>query len=304
MKAKINYYKILKYSLIPINLLLILTFILNYFKLLPAFWKSIYVFYLALIIDITFLALRIKQISENKRESHIIVYFSKYLFLLSLIVLALNQFLKRQIIFDNLSYIIGLSIAFGFLTFFSSKNEAKEGLVQEKTQEENNEARRKEEFGSRFSRINKLPILSKIVRRMYQEGWSYSLSLILILIVGSSFYFYGLGNYGFQGDEYYHATVANVFFESGKLFSLGNQSYTRSPLTSLLPIGSKYFFTYAHISATNEFIYRFPIAVLSIISIIFIYLIAKLHLPKKYSLLITLLYTTEIWFIYFARFLR
>jgi len=103
MKAKINYYKILKYSLIPINLLLILTFILNYFKLLPAFWKSIYVFYVALIINTEFLILKIKQIPESQRESHRIFYLSKYFFLLFLIIIALNQFLKK-------SYLEGIKI--------------------------------------------------------------------------------------------------------------------------------------------------------------------------------------------------
>jgi len=75
MKDKINYYKILKLSLIPVNLLLVLTFLLNYLNLLPVFWKSIYVFYFVLIIDTAFLTLKIKQIHENKIESNVIAIY-------------------------------------------------------------------------------------------------------------------------------------------------------------------------------------------------------------------------------------
>src|SRR3989344_2906875 len=156
MRLKTDYFKILKYSLIPVNLLLVLTFVLNYFKFLPAYWKSVYVFYFALVIDTCFFAFRIKKILEDKKDNYGIVYLSKYFFLLSLIILVFNQFLKRQIIIDNLSYLIGLSIALGFLTFFASKDRVEKGIEDKKTKDGWAEERRREEFDNKFKGISKL----------------------------------------------------------------------------------------------------------------------------------------------------
>src|SRR3989344_3406237 len=146
MKAKINYYKILKLSLIPINLFLILTFILNYTHLLPTFWKSIYVFYFSLIINITFATIKIKQTPYDLRHKSSLVYLSKYFFFLSIMVLLINQFLKREIVRIFNPYIFGLSVAFGFITFYLGKRSFDKVIRNDKAEEEIKEERSRLRF--------------------------------------------------------------------------------------------------------------------------------------------------------------
>ena len=336
-----KYYPWVKHTTIALDVLFLVVLLVNYFGYLPEFWNILYIFYFVLTVNTGFLALRINKIPENERENNTWIYLTGHLFILILIVLGVNQFLQREIVNDYLAYIIGFAISAGFLTFYSHQNKVEKELEDEKDKEEAKEKKRKDEFSTKFktlskfnlsygfakvihskndslfNKILKLIILTiacpfiflirlpySITNWMYKEGWWYSVGLILIVILGACFYFYGLGGYGFQGDEYYHAKVAKVYFEQGKLFSLGEESYTRANLVSLMPIISKYFFNFLSISPNIEFIYRLPIVIFSIISIIFIYFISKVYISKYYALIITLLYTTEIWFIYFAKYLR
>jgi hypothetical protein len=272
--------------------------------------------------------------SEYERENDFTVYLFKYLFLLGLVIIIFDQFFDRPLITHYINYIISSVIALGFFIFSSSLERVEQEIEDENENEALAEERRQMEFNWKFPIIAKLdlnygfrysisekniPLLIivtllcpfiflirsvyKFVKWMYKEGWS-SLILIFIVLIGAYFYFNCLGNYGFQGDEYYHAMVVKTYFETGKLFYINDISYTRSSLTSLLVISSKYIFDFLGINASEEFILRFPIALISLFSIILIYLISKIYINKKYSLLITLIYTTEVWFIYFARYLR
>jgi hypothetical protein len=240
----------------------------------------------------------------TNRNIETIFEVSPYFFLSILIILAVNQFLKLDFLISRNFHIVVLGIAFGFLAFYRNRDRIENELEDEKKKEEEKERDRANDFEYKFPGINRIWGIRSIVKWMYKEGWGYSLGLIAIVVLASFLYFYGIGNYGFQGDEYYHAKVANEYFRTGKLFSLGNQSYTRSTLTSLLPIASRYAFNFLHINATIEFIYRFPIVLFAIFNVIIVYLISKIYLSKKYSLIVTLLYVTEIWFIYFAKYLR
>jgi len=75
-----NYQKILGYSLIPINLLGVIIIALNHLSMLPSFWNSLYVFYIAVLIDTLFFAIVIKNMLEHEREKSNINFYSKYFF--------------------------------------------------------------------------------------------------------------------------------------------------------------------------------------------------------------------------------
>lgn len=68
---------------------------------LPAFFfehNLTYIFFAIISIITAYFTLTIKEIPEHQRDKSSIVYLSKYFFLLALIVIAINQFLKREII--------------------------------------------------------------------------------------------------------------------------------------------------------------------------------------------------------------
>ncbi len=137
------------------------------------------------------------------------------------------------------------------------------------------------------------------------KKWPYNIAVFLVIILSGVFYFNGIGNYGFQGDEYYHAQITKNFFEGKKLFEIEDGVfYNRSEITSLLPIASKYVFTTLNINASDEFIYRFPIVIISLLSVLLIYFISKEFTSKKLSILIALAFSMDSWFVYFAKFLR
>lgn len=294
MKHKTDYYRILKFSLIPVNLLLIFTFILNYFKLLPAFWRSIYVFYFVLIIDTIFVALKIKQIPENERDANRIVYLSKYFFLLSLIVLALNQFLKRQTITDNLFYIIGISISLGFLTFYSFREREEKNFWDERTKEIIEETRRGEEFWSKFPRLGKIPIVKVVVRWVYKEGWEYVSILALVVIVGFVLRVWNLGGMSLWVEEQFSTIAGNSIVNAGSPI-LGDTTYHRAYLYTLSTA------LFIRIFGLSEFSVRLLPLIVSTFTIIFIYIFLKLSLSKKYALLGAFIFSLSDFALLYAR---
>src|SRR3989338_8007901 len=179
---KLNYYKVLKLSIIPINAILISLLIFELLGKLPVFWNSMIMFYILLVFDSAFLALRLNRISEEKREKDYTVFWAKYLFILSLIIIALNQFIQKQIVTDLTSYIIGISIASGFLTFFAGRERAEQEIEDEKDKEEQEESKRKRDFPSKFPMISKIWGLRSVVKWMYGEGWAFSIAIVIILL--------------------------------------------------------------------------------------------------------------------------
>jgi len=204
---KTDYLTALKYLLIPINLIFLIVLLLNLAGTLPPAFKTIYFFYFTLFIDTAFLALKINNLQEYEIEHNSVIHYSKYFFLLTLIIIALNQFLNRQIVNDTMSYFVGLSIATGFLTFYSSRDKISSEIESEKDKEATAESRRRDEFAMKFPSINKIPVIRKVVRWMYKEGWWYSALLLLILLIASGNIFVGLGDNDFFHDEQYHVAV-------------------------------------------------------------------------------------------------
>ncbi|OGJ20656.1 hypothetical protein A3K73_05780 [Candidatus Pacearchaeota archaeon RBG_13_36_9] len=100
MKNKLDFERIF-YYLAGLSFLILIIFIILWTTgFLPIFFKDnfTYFFFIIAAIITTYSALKIKSIPEHDRDKSSIVYLSKYFFLLTLIVIAINQFLKRAII--------------------------------------------------------------------------------------------------------------------------------------------------------------------------------------------------------------
>jgi len=237
--------------------------------------------------------------SENYQKALV-----KYLFLVFLMIIAL---LELEPISKHLSFLTGfkahllvLAIVFGAITFWQNR-EVIDEIEEEASKEEEQEEKRKGEFSEKYPRISKIPVFRNIVRWMYKEGWWYSVGLISIIAVYSFLVLYKLGDYSFQVDEFYHALIAKNWFEQHELFKVAeNYTYYRGALVSLSAILSKTIFP----SINDEFAYRLPIALFGIINVVLIYVLSKKILNNKISLLVTLLFATDIWFVEFARYLR
>ncbi len=211
---KERYFNISKHVAISFTLLFFVLLLFNYIDFLPETWNLKYFFTTTVILDVLFACLYINKIPEEEREKSKQVYFYGHFFLLGLLIIALNQFLERQIIIDWMFEITVLTIAFGFLTFFAHRNRVEKEIEQEKEDEEKAEEKRKEEFDSKFKWLTffnfsygikesfkekkgvkgifrvlispfvwlaRLPY--SFVKWMYKEGWWYAIALVLILIL-------------------------------------------------------------------------------------------------------------------------
>jgi len=175
-------------------------------------------------------------------------YF-KYVFLILLIIITLGSlqfaFLQSLNWFNSLSSLIKLyqlplvllTVGFGFLTFYFNRDEVEKEIENEKVMEERQEARRKEEFSSKFPRINRVWGLRSLVRWMYGEGWWYSVGLIAIVVLGFVLRASSLTYFEPYADEYPHLIYAKSLYEgNGMNIFYGNQlqSYTRAFVITLL----------------------------------------------------------------------
>ena len=111
-------------------------------------------------------------------------HISPYFFLAVLIILAINQFAKLEVITLRNFHLTIIGIFFGFFAFYSNRDRIEHELEDEKKKEEEKEKERAEDFEYRFPRINSIWGLRSIVKWMYKEGWAYSLGLIGIVAVG------------------------------------------------------------------------------------------------------------------------
>lgn len=292
---KINFYKILRFICVPLNILLILVLILDYLNKLPKSLNSIYLFYIVLIVDVWFLVLLIKKIPEYERNENSVVYISKYFFILFLVIIVINQFLKRQIIIELMPYIIGLTIAFGFLTFYASRERVEREIEDEKNEEEIAEQRRKQEFPYKFPKLNQIPVLRSIVRWMYKEGWWYSGLLIVIFL---TFLFFGnihLGEFLTVDERNWFYYFMPQFKDALLNFHLEQTYFIDKPgitIAWLLLIPNILFninsFNYSNI---HLFFYlsRFILLFLNSLLILLIYPLAKKFIRKDIALLFVIL---------------
>ena len=211
---------------------------------------------------VLFFMRKINKIPQKKRNKSILVYIFSHLFLLSLIIFALNQFLKRAWIIDNLFYLSIVSIGFGFLTFYSYKDNVEKKIDFENDEEENAERRRFKEFGIKFPTLNKIPLLRKFARWLYKEGWIYSFGLIGIILLGFILRIWNL-NY-LQGADNYNLISSLSYFQDGSFFYLRNSQIT-------LFLGTLF-----SIFEPSLFFARLPFVLVGTASILLTYLFGKL----------------------------
>ncbi|VVB77911.1 Uncharacterised protein [uncultured archaeon] len=295
MGHQINYYKILGYSLIPINIIAFILLELDFLGILPVYWNSIYVFYVFLIVNTAFLALRLNNMHEEDRDRDYTVFWSKYLFLLGLVVIAANQFLQRQLINQYMNYITAVVIALGFLTFFASKNRVEKEIEDEKENEKQAEKRRKEDFEYKFPKINRIWGLRSIVKWMYKEGWSFSIPFVIITII-----FIGIkiampiiynGSYI---DEYNHILSGIEFFKTGHFAEIvKGEYYTRGAYLSFL-VG-----LFFRLFGEKLFVAKLIPALLGIVNFFLLYAISKkIIIKKSYILFLMIIYSLSPWIIF------
>jgi len=246
-------YRILKHFTAVVNVLFLSIILFNYLNFLPGFWGDnlSYVFFFVVAVNTLFFAFKINKIPEAVRDKSSMIYYFSHFFLLGLVVITLNQFLRRQFIIDFMPELTALSIALGFLTFYAHRNRVEKEIEDEKVKEEEAEKKRKEEFGDKFPRLNKIPLLGIFVKWMYKEGWAYSVGLIAIVILGFVLRIWNLGNVPFWYDELLHISVFEGIANKILPYWSSGMLYSRSfPISYIAYIGSRFF-------GSNEFGIRF-----------------------------------------------
>jgi len=184
MSGRIDYFGIVKHTAQLTTSLFIVVLILSFFDILSGFWNLKYFFFVVVLVNTVYLTFKINEIPEDKIDDSRLVWVIKHLFILVLIIIVLNQFLKINIVFDFMVYIITLVIVLGFLAFYANNKKIEKELEDEKHTEAYLENKRDAEFPNKFQRINKIPILRNIVKWGYKEGGLYCVGLIIIIAVG------------------------------------------------------------------------------------------------------------------------
>ena len=287
---------------ISFTFLFLISLTLSLFNIIPLFWKgkTIYLFYISLILIFFHFLFKIQSIPESDRDKKRFIKFISYMFLLSLIVLVINQFLKRQFILDYQIPIITFSIALGILTFYSNREKVETELENEKKAEDAQEARRKREFPLRFPTINRIPLVGSFVKWMYKEGRGYSLGLIAIVIVGFVLRAWNTWDIPLQADEIFHmATIktGNLIPSLAKEVSF-NSIYLRGLIIHYLGILISFFTNKIEVGL------RLASSMIGALIGIIIYKIIKLDYPKHLAIVASFLITFDLWFIEFSRYIR
>jgi hypothetical protein len=230
-----------------------------------------YIFFAVVAVNTAFFASKIKQIPEDKRKDSKMIYYFSHFFLLSLVVITINQFLKRQIIIDFMPEITALAIGLGFLTFYAYRDKVEKDIEDEKVSEEMAEKKRKEEFHKVHPKMDSIPILRYLLKWMYAVGWKFSIPLVLIIII-----FIGIkigmpliyaGSYI---DEYNHIFSGIEFFKTGHFAELRlDNQYVRGLPVSV--IGGLFMVLFGK----TIFIAKMVPAIIGIINFFLLYLIAK-----------------------------
>jgi len=290
--------KLLKHFTIGIDVLFIFLLLFNYLGYLPEFWNMTYIFFFVLIVNTIFFTFKIKEIPEGKRKDSKMIYYFSHFFLLGLVIIVLNQFLKRQIMIDFMPEITGVIIALGFLTFYANRNRVEKEIEDEKVEEEKKEEKRYDEFGKKFPFWDRIPLVRRFVRWMYKEGWWYSVGLILIVVFGFILRVWKISHIGIINDEIFQV-LAFKSLSSYYVPFVGESLYLRGILISYLA----YFFNYVGFSEIISI--RLPSIIFGTLIIPLVYFISKRICSNKFfSLMIASFISVELMIIQFSRLSR
>jgi len=323
-----DYPKVIHHLMIGVNFLFMVFLFLNFQEKLPGFWSQnfIYIFFTAVLVNVLFFVSRINRIPESEREKSTLIYFFSHFFLLSLVVIVLNQFLEKEFVLEFMTELTILSIALGFLTFYAYRGKVEREVEEEVERERGAEERRGMRFGMKFSRVSKLNINYgfkkswkdknfflmfmalifcpfvflirlpyKFMKWGYKEGWAFSIPFVLIAII-----FIGIkigmpivytGSYV---DEYNHIMSGMEFFDKGHFAEVYHGSYyMRGAYVSFL-VG-----LFMYLFGQTIFVAKMLPATIGIINFFLLYAISrKLIKRKPYILLLMLIYTISPWIIF------
>src|SRR3989344_1215110 len=294
-----NFKEIAKHTAVILTIIFAVTLSLSLTGILPAFFNLTYLFFFVVAINVWFLALKIKSMPEKERENSKLTYFCSHLFILLLIVIAVNQFAKIEQVTALLPELTALAIGSGFLTFYSNRERVEQELENEKAQEEKAEEKRKQEFSAKFPTIAKIPILRSIVKWMYKAGWVYVLLLFLIIVFNI---FLVVSQWSFihslSIDEW-------ISLKTAEVYSSGNFPYMASgnPVSS----GYVYFFLLSLINTfTDNFFHagRGLNLFFYIGFIIIFYPLVKKYLNKNTAIITLLILSTSLFILNFENTIR
>jgi hypothetical protein len=285
----LNYERISKHLLFIFLGFYFLMLFFNYFENLPSVFSVKIFFSLFMISFVFYFVQRIKKIPLEERRNSRLIYIFSHLFLLTLIVFALNQFLKRAWVLDNLFYLSIISIAFGILTFYSYAESIGKKIENTNEKEKELGVKRYNEFESKFPKINKMPVLGNFLKWIYKEGWVYSLGLLLIIIIFIFLRIYSL-DYIDSSDNYNDIAIK-------ALYQNDNSCYDYSSISTKLMLLSVGVFGF------NAMALKLPFIFYSLITIIFIYFIAR-FLNKPTALLSAFLFAISPWSIILSKVTR
>ncbi|MFA5856447.1 MAG: hypothetical protein WC867_03750 [Candidatus Pacearchaeota archaeon] len=239
-----------------------------------------------MIIDTIYLTWRIKEIPEENKAESSILFWNKYLFFLSLIIISISHFIKIDLIKQIYPNIIGFSISTGFLILYSSKKRFEKELEEEKEIDEKMENKRSIEFPNKFKNINKIPLIRNIIKFMYKSGWEFSFYLTLITLIFLFIKIYFIVFHPIMvSDDWQAIFVGKIFLETGKFPSISSIEgpYFRGLYLSLLT--SVFFYIFGQ----NIYIAKTIPAFLGLINLILVYFISKNISKNKKIILISMI---------------
>lgn len=273
---KIDWKKISLYISITALLFYIIVLFCNIFfdNIVSFYINNKYIFAISMI-ALTFYFLQIiNNIPKNKREKQKLIKVFSYLFLSTLFVIAINQFLKNSLIIKYLFEISCFSIIFGFLIFYANREQVEKKIEIEKRKEKSEEKKRYNKFHKKFSKINKVPVLKLFMLWIYKEGYSYILGLTIIILVG---FFLRIWNLDYlQGTDNFNLLSAKSFADNNYFI------YNRNlHITYFLGFLFKSF-------GVNFFVAKISFVIIGTISIFLLYILGSI-INKKVGLLSSLL---------------
>jgi 4-amino-4-deoxy-L-arabinose transferase-like glycosyltransferase len=194
--------------------------------------------------------------------------------------------------------LIVITIILGAYAFFINREKIQNEIDKEKTDEEAIEQARLEKFPQKFPKIKNIPILQDFVKWCYKEGWWYSLTVIILIIIGFAIRLYKLGNLSLWWDELLTGTYVTRILETGVPSYISRLGYYWRG------VAYHYFVSiFTFLFGNTEFWLRFPSVLFGMGITIWAFFYTKL-VNKKAALLVLVFLIFSTYNIEYSRFAR
>src|SRR3989344_5015492 len=251
MKSHFNHF--IKHLAHGFAFLFILILFLDLFNFIPGYWgdKTIYLFFLSLILGTVFMGLKIKDLSSYERKESKLIKTIYYSFLILIVILSVGQFFDLPLLKEFKLEILSLSVGLGILTILFNYDDLTNKFELEKKNEKEFEQEKERKFSRLSLKINRIPVLRSVLNWFYKEGWV-GYALLGLIIIAFILRIWGVGRLGLTVDEHFaYAVGKNLLTEHKFLFS-ENIYYYRGWTYSILVALSFFFF------GISEFSLRLP----------------------------------------------